>query len=283
MKTGEPSRTAYGAARHRAVHQLLEGGRLFADPLAVRMLGAGPAELAEEAAQAPEQRPLRLFIAARSRFSEDAVAAAHADGLRQLVVLGAGFDTFGYRQEHPGLRVFEVDHPATQEWKRRRVAEAGIAVPASLTYVGVDFERESFVARLAEAGFDSGRPAFFSWLGVVPYLTREAVLGTLRLIAALPGGAQVVFDYAEPVEALSPEYRARREAAAARVAAIGEPWLTHFGVAELAGELAALGFAETEDLGPGELAVRYFGLPPGTASGAGGHVIRAVSGPAKAG
>src|SRR5689334_22848638 len=139
METGQPSRTAYGAARHRAAHQILEGGRIFTDPLAVRILGASEEELRADA----PRRAMRVFVAARSRFAEDALAAAVGRGVEQVVVLGAGLDTFAYRNPHQAVRVVEVDHPDTQAWKRRRLAEAGIEVPGSVAYVGVDFERQS--------------------------------------------------------------------------------------------------------------------------------------------
>ena len=127
MQTGQPSQTAQRAAAHRAAHQLLEHGRIFHDPLAVQILGESPGTIAREAAANPERRGMRLFIAARARFAESAVAAAVQRGVRQLVVLGAGLDTFAYRNPHADLRVFEVDHPATQAWKRQRLAEADAA------------------------------------------------------------------------------------------------------------------------------------------------------------
>lgn len=266
METGQPSRTAYAAARYRAAHQILEGGQIFTDPLAVRVLGAPEEELR---AGAP-RRAMRVFVAARSRFAEDALAAAVARGVGQVVVLGAGLDTFAYRNPHLGLRVFEVDHPDTQGWKRRRLAEAGIEVPGSLTYVGVDFERESLADRLRLTG-----PAFFMWLGVVPYLTRQGFDETLGFVAAAAGN-EVVFDYAQPPERMPPERRAALEARAERVARVGEPWLTFFDPPEIAAQLRDLGFHEIEDLGPAAMAARFFGragLPPETP---GGHLLRAL-------
>ena len=172
MQPGQPSRTALGAATHRALHQVLEGGRVFADPLAARILGKDLEAAIREAEGDPLRRALRLFIAVRTRFAEDALMAAMARGVRQLVVLGAGLDTFAYRAgQVEGLRIFEVDHPATQAWKRQRLSEAGIEVPPALTFAPVDFERETLGEGLAAAGFDPSRPAFFTWLGVVPYLS----------------------------------------------------------------------------------------------------------------
>src|SRR5205807_2417198 len=125
----------------------------------------------------PSLRPMRLFVAARSRYSEDALAACVARGVQQVVVLGAGLDTFSLRNPFAGqgVRVFEVDFPATQEWKRQQLKQAALAVPGWLTFAPVDFERQSVSDGLAQSGFRVDRPAFFQWLGVVPYLTRDAI------------------------------------------------------------------------------------------------------------
>jgi methyltransferase (TIGR00027 family) len=266
MESGQPSRTAYSAARYRAAHQILENGAIFADPLAVQILGTPEDELLADASR----RAMRVFIAARTRFAEDALAFAVAGGVRRLVVLGAGLDTFAYRNPYPDLAVVEVDHPDTQAWKRRRLDEAGIAVPDSLTYLGVDLERESLADRLRLDG-----PAFFLWLGVVPYLTRQGFDETLRFVAGSPGN-EVVFDYAQSPERMSAERRAALTARAERVAKLGEPWLTYFEPDEIAAELTGRGFRKITDLGPAGMAARYFGradVPPETP---GGHVLHAV-------
>jgi methyltransferase (TIGR00027 family) len=226
MQSGEPSRTALAAARHRAAHQVLEQGRIFADPLAARILGEDADAIASDAERYPSGRRMRIFIAARTRFAEDALAAAVERGASQLVVLGAGLDTYAYRGKmRDRVRIFEVDHPATQAWKRRRLAEADIPLPSRLTFAPVDFERETLAHGLEAAGFDPLQQTFFTWLGVVPYLTEEAVWSTLGFIASLPSGAHVVFDYSNPPEALTPEMRAFHDQRAARVAELGEPWM----------------------------------------------------------
>ncbi len=288
MREREPSRTAFAAAAHRAAHQELEGGRIFADPLAVRILGPDRRPT-EEAHGRLAGRPMRFFIACRSRFAETALkTAVEARGVTQMVVLGAGLDTFAYRNPfEEGLRVFEADHPDTQAWKRRRLAEAGIAVPDTLAFVAVDFERDRLVERLASAGFDPGRRAFFIWLGVVPYLSEAAVRSTLQTIVGLPGGAEVVFDYAEPPGMLSPQAQARLAEIAERVASAGEPFLSYFERDALHDHLRGLGFAELEDLGVQALLARYADLPAPEASRAakpgrpprdrGGHVIHAAT------
>jgi methyltransferase (TIGR00027 family) len=278
MQTGQPSLTARAAAVHRAVHQVLERGRIFADPLAVRILGEDAEALAREAEQSPHSRPMRIFIAVRTRFAEDALAVAVAQGARQLVVLGAGLDTYAYRGAmRDRLRIFEVDHPATQAWKRQRLAEADIPAPGTLSFAPVDFERETLAEGLAAAGFDPAQRSFFTWLGVVPYLTEEAAFATLSFIAGLPGGAQVVFDYSNPPDSLSPDMRAVHDARAAHVAGIGETWVSYFESDALAAKLKALGFTDVEDLGPPQIAARYFPQRAVTAPATGGHIVRASS------
>ncbi len=273
----QPSRTAFAAAAHRAAHQILDRGAIFADPLALTILGQDAETVAREAQDHPGRRGMRVFIAARSNLAETWLAEGVAErGVGQVVVLGAGLDTFAYR--HPlasRLKVFEVDHPATQAWKRRRLAEAGVTAPETLTFAPVDFERDRLLDGLVSAGFDPTVRSFFVWLGVVPYLTEAAIRGTLSAIAGLPGGGEVVFDYADPPATLDADSLARHAERAERVAALGEPWLSHFEPAELRALLLEAGFATVEDLGPPELAERYW---PGAASVApkrGGHVAYA--------
>lgn len=280
MRTGEPSQTARGAAIHRAVHQTLEGGVIFTDPFALSMIDEATRAGLDEVAADPSLRPMRLFVVARSRFSEDALARCVARGARQVVVLGAGLDTFSLRNPftEQGVRVFEVDHPATQAWKRERLVQTGLALPSALTFAPVDFERQSLADGLAQAGFDLGRPAFFQWLGVVPYLTRPAISATLDVIAGIPASA-VVFDYTEPLENHLPERRANLMATAERAAARGEPWLSFFDPADLSALLRDKGFADIEDVGFAELVGRFSpSLAEGFRSGPGGHVIRAERG-----
>lgn len=263
MEDHRPSLTAQGAALHRAAHQLLDNPPVFTDPLALKIIGPeAEAELRAGADPHTElpRAGLRAFIAARSRFSEDTLAEAVGEGVRQYVLLGAGLDTFAYRaaKTFPGLRVFEVDHPATQGWKRERLAEAGITAPDVLTYAPVNFETETLSVGLARAGFDAKAPAVFAWLGVVPYLTHDAIMATLRFIATLPRGTRVVFDYAEPPSARDGAGRAAHEAMAARVAASGEPFRSFFMADDLKREVAALGFSKVDDFDAAALNPRYF-------------------------
>jgi len=221
---------------------------------------------------------MRIFVAVRSRFAEDALVAAVERGVRQLVVLGAGLDTYAYRSTlGDRLYIFEVDHPATQAWKRERLEYAAIPIPSSLTFAPMDFERQTLAQGLAAAGFDPAHQTFFTWLGVVPYLTEEAVWLTLRFIASLPNGAHVVFDYSEPPASLSAEMRVSHERRAARVAELGEAWVSYFEPDRLRAGLLALGFSQVEDLGPPQIAARYFPNRVLTVPDKGGHILRATT------
>ncbi|MGC2416969.1 MAG: SAM-dependent methyltransferase, partial [Candidatus Acidiferrales bacterium] len=181
-------------------------------------------------------------------------------GTAQYVVLGAGLDTFAYRNPHAetALRVFEVDYPATQEWKRRQLAATEIAIPPSVTFAPVDFERQTLADGLRDAGFDRGKAAFFSWLGVSMYLTEEVIAATLRFVASLPRGGGIVFDYMVPRESLGLIERMALDALSRRVESTGEPFRTSFAPEALMEWLMQIGFRSVEDLGPDEINARYF-------------------------
>jgi methyltransferase (TIGR00027 family) len=244
----------------RAAHQLFDNPKVFEDPVALRI--AGPEAEQDLFANLESERPARLylraFMAVRSRVAEDQLTRAIAHGAAQYVLLGAGLDTFAYRNPPPALRVFEVDHPATQTWKRERLREMAIAVPDSVVYAPIDFERQQLAEGLEAAGLDFNRITFFAWLGVVPYLTAEAATATLRFIAAMPRGSGVTFDYSVPPSSLNGWQRAAFDVLAARVAAAGEPFQLFFEPAELAHMLMSLGFSSLEDLDGRELNERYF-------------------------
>jgi methyltransferase (TIGR00027 family) len=252
----------------RAAHQLYDEPPLvFTDPLALRVLSDDArAELSkrEELERTPSARMMRAFLCARSRFAEDALERAVAAGVRQYVVLGAGLDTFAVRSAmperpiDPGLRIFEVDHPTTQAWKRTCLEQSGVQVPDTVTFVPVDFEQEELMVRLVASGFDAGAPAFCSWLGVVPYLTREAAVGTLRALGALPAGSGVAFDYAVARESLSPKQQAMFDWLAERVARAGEPFRLGFDPVELGELLRECGFARVQDLDGDAISALYF-------------------------
>lgn len=257
MKTGKASKTALRVAIRRAAHQLVEQPRILEDPIAVRLIGSAYARDLERASH-KVARDFRAFMAVRSRYVEDRLAEAVANGIKQYVILGAGLDTFAYRNPFPSLRVFEVDFPATQEWKHSMLDEAEIPVPGNVTYVPLDFEHKTLATGLAEAGFDGGASVFFGWLGVVPYLTLAAFRATLDTIAQLPTGSAVSFDYAVAPETLSKVGRTAFDALAGRVAAAGEPFQLFFTPETMTAELDRAGFHRIEQLNSDHLNEIYF-------------------------
>jgi methyltransferase (TIGR00027 family) len=260
MQAATPSRTALRVALRRAAHQVYDAPPLVLDdPIAVPILGEA---YAEELRRTPTRtdRPfsigLRAFLVARSRYAEDLLARAVAQGVTQYVLLGAGLDTFAHRNPYAQLRVFEVDHPATQQWKRELLAAGHLPAPSNLTYAPVDFETQSLPEQLRDAGFDATVPTFFAWLGVVPYLTLEAFRATLDVIAAQPAGSGVVLDYGQPRSALPYFEKLAHDSLASRVQLAGEPFQLFFMPGEIAAELTA--FRRVEDLGSTEINARYF-------------------------
>jgi methyltransferase (TIGR00027 family) len=227
------------------------------DPIAVPLLGRDFTYDAEKESSR-FARAFRAFMVARSRLAEDQLAAAAAKGLTQYVVLGAGLDTFAYRNPNPQVHVFEVDFPATQQWKRWLLAAGAIPIPANLTFVPLDFEHMTLANGLASAGFNPEVPAFFGWLGVVPYLSLPAFQSTLATIGRLPARSGVCFDFALPPEALEPKYLPVFQVLAARVAAAGEPFRLFFTPEQLRQEFRAAGFTRVEIRTPGELNDMYF-------------------------
>jgi methyltransferase (TIGR00027 family) len=282
LKENRASVTAQRVAMKRAAHQLLDDPKVFDDPVALRIIGKESASALQADPRQFEATPLssylRAFVAARSRYAEEELALGVQRGMRQYVILGAGLDTFAYRNPHPQgvLHVFEVDHPATQAWKRARLDEVGIPFPDNLTFAPVDFETQTLEEGLRAAGYDPGKCTFFSWLGVTEYLTTEAVMATLRFIASAPKGSGIAFDYMISPSLLTPAQRTRFDALARRVASAGEPWQAFFDPKLLTRDLRVMGFEYAEDLGPEEINARYFkdrkdGLQVGSLS----HLMKA--------
>jgi methyltransferase (TIGR00027 family) len=281
MKPNEPSRTALMVARQRAAHQVLDHGSILDDPFAMRILGEDEKDVLQFANQHPLAGIGRLFTAARSRIAEDALSRAVQSGIRQIVILGAGLDTFALRSPHraPDIRIYEVDHAATQAWKRHRLAEAQIALPPSLVFVPVDFERDDLGEALAAAGLQRNAPAFFTWLGVVPYLTQEAVVRTLGCLSSIPS-SEVVFDYMEPPEAFSEEIRQFEARRTEQLEKIAERSDSRFEPAGMAAILRSHGFSVIADIGFEEIASRFGRAVQGLAPGhAGLHVVHAGTAP----
>ena len=282
MKENCPSKTAESVARRRAAHQIFDDPTVFSDPIALKIIPADTEAAMESDPQGLEQTPwsryLRASVAARSRYAEDQLDIAVKRGVRQYVILGAGLDTFAYRNPYPEdiLLVFEVDHSATQVWKRALLDEGGILSPVSLTFVPVDFETQILERELQRAGFKANEPGFFSWLGVTPYLTNEAIADTLRFVASMPVGSVIVFDYMISPSLLSPVSRQAFEELAHRVDLVGEPFRTYFDPSSLEITLKAMGFGQIEDVGPSEINARYFsGRADELKVGDGVHIMKA--------
>jgi methyltransferase (TIGR00027 family) len=261
MQHGKFSHTAHRVAIRRAAHQLLDEPRVHDDPLALKVIGTEAARLLQEEIhkeQDTRARALRAFLAARGRYAEDQLKQALGQGVSQYVVLGAGLDTFAFRNPHPDLRIFEVDHPATQSWKLDRLREAGVPIPDSVAFVSVDLEQQSLGASLALAGFSATDSTFFSWLGVTPYIKREACMATLGFVAGMPKRSGVVFDFAVQPDLLDARQREALAALSERVAAAGEPFQLFFHPDELARDLATCGFTNVEMLAGEQINDRYF-------------------------
>ena len=257
---GGPKPSALIVATQRAAHQLIDRPLVLDDPIALPILGAADAQALRgdlDKFSHPMSLGMRSNVVVRSRLADDVWAEYAERGTRQYVVLGAGLDTSAYRHPDAPGRIFEVDLPATQQWKRARLEEAGIAVPPSLSFVPVDFERVGLAEGLAAAGFDTTAPAVFSWLGVTMYLDEPAVIDTLRFIASCAKGTAVLFEHAVPLASLPPMMRIAIEQMTARFAERGEPWKSFFDPEALASTLSTLGFGSCRSFPPDELNERY--------------------------
>lgn len=261
--TGSPraaSRTAYGVAVARAAHLVLDGEPpVLNDTVVGRLLGGGvQAQIHAHAGelQAPDSRGLRSSVVLRSRFAEDALRDAVEEGAEQYVLLGAGLDTFAYRQPPWARRlaVVEVDHPASQAAKRAALAAAGIEIPPNVRFADVDFERETLSDGLARCGVDTAKRTFFSWLGVTMYLTRDAIEATLRTVLSFPKRSAVVFTFVQP----NPDPDSPASKLAAGSASVGEPWISFFTPGEVGAMLRSLGFSDARFLSREEAERRYF-------------------------
>ena len=247
------SRTALGVAALRAAHQTMDGEpKILDDPIAAVLLDDDWRPMLEALVREPDIVALRSRVLLRSRFAEERMAEAVRRGVCQCVILGAGFDTFAYRQPDwaRGLRIFEVDHHATQAEKRRRLQKAGVLMPTNLEFVGIDFETVSLRDGLRASSLDFSEPTFFSCLGVLVYLTREAVDAIFALVAGFPVGSEIVFTFSQQDAAVS--------SLANKVKLLGEPWRTHFEPDALMQDLRALGFLEISFLTTDEAEQTYF-------------------------
>lgn len=263
MEQSQRSRTVEIPAIMRALHQTMDDDpKILTDPVALRLIDANDerrwlAPLLDH----PFAKQWRAGFALRARYAEDCLAEAVQRGARQFVILGAGLDTFAYRQPLWGssLRIFEVDQPTTQQWKHDRLKAADIAIPANLTFVPIDFERTSIPEALRATDFAFDAPTLCSWMGVTQYLTRDALDATFRFVLSLPPSSEVVFSFILPQEAVSGVEAEALAIAAQRAAEVGEPWLTRIRGDELAVRLRSMGFSQTIHLTPEQARERYFG------------------------
>ena len=263
MEQKGPSLSAIGTAVHRAAHLLLDDDpKILVDPFARAFAGyASDAEMLQAlpSLKMIEFPRMRAVFTVRGRYAEDELAGAIVRGIDQYVILGAGLDSFAYRRPDlsASLDVFEVDHPASQAWKRARVGELGIAAPAHLHHVPIDFEQRTLGEGLAESMVDLAKPMFLSLLGVTQYLTTHATLRTLRDVAATTApGSELVFQFVVPPTTLAGAEAALVKAWAEHNEAAGEPWLSYFEPMEMERHLLVGGFSRVVHFGPEEATER---------------------------
>jgi methyltransferase (TIGR00027 family) len=263
MQAGKPSKSAHRVALHRAVHQLLDDPILFADPFALPILGKQLAQILQSDPYQfndPMSRGIRAAAVVRSKVTEDMLELSLSQGVDQYVVLGAGLDTYLLRSKptDQNLRVFEVDHPATQIWKKGVLQEQGLAVLDSVEFVAADFETDTVASALAASRFRSDVRSCFSWLGVTVYLSKQAIFNVLNYVASLPKGSSITFDYRVVPTLLHPIDQVISHYAAKQFELDGEPWQSYFDPQELQCQIAALGFSDVTDLSADDLNARYF-------------------------
>jgi methyltransferase (TIGR00027 family) len=285
MEESTASRTALGVSLVRAVHTRVDPDPVIADDWGDRLVPDWALDEFRQLALArmtPGERErvmaapttiLETFfirqdlygnVVMRARWAEDALAEAVADGVRQYVIVGAGFDSFALRRPAfaQGVEIIEIDHPATQTLKRDRLRAAGVAEPAGVRFIAADFTRETLGEALSRSGLDRQARVFFSWLGVTSYLTRKENLASLSAMAASAPGSLIAFSYlhesifAPRASADGPEAETLSFSASV-VARFGEPFVSGFDPDLLPGQLAELGLDLVEDVNGPDLAVRY--------------------------
>jgi methyltransferase (TIGR00027 family) len=266
VESRSPSRTAVLTAVARALHAE-EPSPVLSDQLALALAGKdADALIATLRAELPEQALLEFarWVAVRARVPEDLVERAAAEGVPQYVILGAGLDSFAYRRGDllDWLRVFEVDHPGSQEWKRRRLEELEIGTPPNLVFAPVDFEHQTLRDCLETAGFDFGAPAIFSWIGVTMYLTLDAIRSTLATVVSCPASTQIALTYNLPRTELTGIALQTSKTVARITEAMGEPIITRLTPAEAEQLLRESGFTDVAHIGSDEARDLYFADRP---------------------
>jgi methyltransferase (TIGR00027 family) len=257
-----PDSTAVRVALWRALHVLVDPPpHVLEDEAGLELADPDDGWRARPDMDPDATRLFRASIVARARFIEDLVVEQAGRGVGQYVILGAGLDTFAQRRPEIAarLRLFEVDQPGHQAWKRRRLAELGFGIPEWLRLVPVDFEAgESWRERLAAAGFDAGQPAIVASTGVSMYLTREANVAALRQVASLAPGSTLATTFILPLELTDPDVRPGLEMAVKGARASGTPFVSFFTPEEMLELAREAGFREVRHVSAANLAQRYF-------------------------
>lgn len=263
MFPGQPSHSMVRTALCRAAHQILDRPLIFEDPVAVDLIPDCTEQAIRdnpEEHDGPGKGLLRAVFVYRSRFTEDRLAEAAARGARQYVIVGAGLDTFPWRQPPfaKSMRIFFVDHPSTLTWSQERFRERGLPVPPNVTFVAADLEAQELGARLDAHGFDRATPTFVSVLGVTQYITWDASEALFSFVASLPAQSEIVSSFAPSDDELDPDELALRNWGLTVTAETGEPWLTRLSAPQIFGFLTARGFGEVFYLTKKRLRERYF-------------------------
>jgi methyltransferase (TIGR00027 family) len=259
----KPSQTAITTAAARSLHREEPPPWVLDDHLALGLAGDEGVSITRRLRDELSAEDLLAFsrwLCVRARLAEDVVERAVAAGKRQYAILGAGLDSFAYRRPDllARLRVFEVDHPASQGWKRERLAELGVELPANLVFAPIDFETQTLRAGLLAAGFDFAAGAVFSWIGVTMYLTLAAIEATLETVAACPPESRIVLSYNLPPSVLQGQGLAMQRRMSRLAGGMGEPWISFFTSGEAEALLRSCGFGDVEHFGPAEAIRTYF-------------------------
>jgi len=251
------SKTAIGVALARMIHLSEDGEpKILNDTIIAKLLGPSAQDylkLKSDYLSGERAQYIRAHVVLRSRYAEDRLAEALQRGIKQVVILGAGLDTLAYRQPDwaRDLRIYEVDHPASQAYKRERLEQAGIELPDNLSFCAIDFETTSLADGMSNGGIDKHVPTFFICLGVLMYLNSQTVMTLFRTILDYPKGSEIVFTYSDTSHDLP-------EASKALLASIGEPWLSFFAADQLCEDLGALGFSQAHIIDPDWSQKHYF-------------------------
>jgi len=257
-----PDSTAARVALWRALHVLADAPpHVLDDDIGLKLLAPGE-DWRDRGDMDPQfTRPFRASIVARARFIEDLVVEQMGRGLEQYVILGAGLDSFAQRRPEIAsrIRIFEVDQPGPQAWKRQRLMELGFGVPDWLRFVPVDFERnDAWRQALSAAGFDDSKPAIVVSTGVSMYLTKEANAATLRQVASFASGSMLAMTFLLPLELADPEVRPGLQMAEKGARASGTPFISFYTPSEIVTQASDAGFAQARHVSANDLAARYF-------------------------